>query len=122
MATRGSRRRARQSGARSSKGICGDRPIYAVSCSSSTSGANRPTTIVPTVICVTKVDKLSKQAAAAQLETIARTLQLDPEQIIPFSAVTGEGRDALAEALVALLAVSSEHATDPAAAPPADLD
>ena len=77
---------------------------------------------VPTVICVTKVDKLSKQAAAAQMETIARTLQLDPEQIIPFSAVTGEGRDELAEALVALLAVSSEHATDPAAAPPADLD
>ena len=77
---------------------------------------------VPTVICVTKVDKLSAQAAAAQLATIAKTLELDPEQMIPFSAVTGEGRDELAEALVALLAVSSEHATDPAAAPPADLD
>jgi len=77
---------------------------------------------VPTVICVTKVDKLSAQAAAVQLATIAKTLELDPEQMIPFSAVTGEGRDELAEALVALLAVSSEHATDPAAAPPADLD
>lgn len=77
---------------------------------------------VPTVVCVTKVDKLSRQAASAQLATIAKTLELDPEQMIPFSAVTGEGRDELAEALVALLAVSSEHATDPAAAPPADLD
>ncbi|MGA0919372.1 MAG: ribosome biogenesis GTP-binding protein YihA/YsxC [Gemmatimonadaceae bacterium] len=77
---------------------------------------------VPTIICVTKVDKLSAQAAAAQMEVIARTLQLDPEQMIPFSAVTGAGRDELAEALVSLLAVSSEHATDPTAAPPADAD
>ncbi len=77
---------------------------------------------VPTIICVTKVDKLSAQAAATQMEVIARTLQLDPEQMIPFSAVTGAGRDELAEALVSLLAVSSEHATDPPAAPLADAD
>ena len=56
------------------------------------------------------------------MEAIARTLQLDPEQMIPFSAVTGEGRDELAEALVSLVAVSSEHATDPPAAPPAEPD
>jgi hypothetical protein len=42
--------------------------------------------------------------------------------MIPFSAVTGEGRDELAEALVSLLAVSSEHATDPPAASPAEPD
>jgi GTP-binding protein len=77
---------------------------------------------VPTIICVTKVDKLSKPATGAQMEAIARTLQLDPEQMIPFSAVTGEGRDELAEALVSLLAVSSEHATDPPAASPAEPD
>jgi hypothetical protein len=30
-------------------------------------------------------------------------LELDPEQVIPFSAVTGTGRDELADALAALV-------------------
>lgn len=59
---------------------------------------------LPTLVCVTKTDKLSRPAVRARVETIARELALDPEQVIPFSAVTGEGRDELAEALVALLA------------------
>lgn len=59
---------------------------------------------LPTLVCVTKTDKLSRPAVRARVEGIARELALDPEQVIPFSAVTGEGRDELAEALVALLA------------------
>jgi GTP-binding protein len=58
---------------------------------------------VPTIVCVTKVDKLSRGAAATRVREIARGLGLDEEQVIPFSAVTGEGRDELAEALVALV-------------------
>jgi GTP-binding protein len=58
---------------------------------------------VPTVVAVTKVDKLSRAAAAQRLGELARTLELDPEQIIPFSAVTGEGRDELAEAVASLV-------------------
>jgi GTP-binding protein len=58
---------------------------------------------VPTVIAVTKTDKLSRGAVAGRVKTIAKELELDEEQMIPFSAVTGEGRDELAEALVALL-------------------
>lgn len=59
---------------------------------------------LPTLVCVTKTDKLSKGAVAGRVREIAARLALDVEQIIPFSAVTGEGRDELAEALVALLA------------------
>src|ERR1019366_7394756 len=38
------------------------------------------------------------------LHELAVELELDEDQMIPFSAVTGEGRDELAEALVSLLA------------------
>jgi GTP-binding protein len=76
---------------------------------------------VPTVVCVTKTDKLSRGAVAGRVKEIAKELELDEDQIIPFSAVTGEGRDDLAEALVMLLAqpvgdaVSSADAEDPTA-------
>ncbi len=58
---------------------------------------------VPTLVCVTKTDKLSKGAVAARVREIASGLALDPEQVIPFSAVSGAGRDELAEAVVALV-------------------
>ncbi len=58
---------------------------------------------MPTLVCVTKIDKLSKGAVAARVKELASSLALDPEQIIPFSSVTGEGRDELAEAVVSLV-------------------
>ena len=57
----------------------------------------------PTLICVTKTDKLSKGATAGRVAALAKNLELDPEQIIAFSAVTGVGREELAEAVVALV-------------------
>ncbi len=59
---------------------------------------------VPTIVCVTKVDKLSRAAGAERVREIAAALVLDEEQVIPFSAVTGEGRDELAEAITSLVA------------------
>ena len=58
----------------------------------------------PTVVVLTKIDKLSPQAAADRVREIGERLRLDADQIIPFSAVTGAGRDELAEALVSLVA------------------
>lgn len=59
----------------------------------------------PTLICVTKTDKLSKSATAGRVAALAKNLELDPEQIIAFSAVTGAGRDDLAEAVVSLVSI-----------------
>lgn len=59
---------------------------------------------VPTIFAVTKVDKLKKSQVQLRVREIAQRLGLDPEQIVPFSAQTGEGRDDLAAALMALLA------------------
>jgi GTP-binding protein len=60
-------------------------------------------TELPTIVVVTKVDKLSSRAAAERIAELGKELNLDAEQIIPFSAVTGSGRDDLAAALVALV-------------------
>ena len=46
-------------------------------------------------------------ARASASMTIVRDLALDPEQVIAFSAVTGEGRDELGEAVETLLAQPS---------------
>ena len=68
----------------------------------------------PTIIAITKVDKLSKAAAAERISEITDSLGLDPDQIIAFSAETGLGRDELASAIVALLGSEpNEEASSP---------
>jgi len=57
----------------------------------------------PTLVVATKVDKLQPAAAAARVRELATGLGLDDEQLIPFSAVTGEGRDDLATAILSLI-------------------
>jgi GTP-binding protein len=58
---------------------------------------------VPTIVALTKTDKLSKAAARESAGQIARSLALEPEQVIPFSAHTGEGRVELLEAITSLV-------------------
>jgi len=58
---------------------------------------------VPTIVALTKTDKLSKAAARESAVQIARSLALEPEQVIPFSAHTGEGRVDLLEAITSLV-------------------
>ena len=62
---------------------------------------------VPTIVVATKVDKLSKSERAQTLASLAERLGIEEEQLIPFSARTGEGRDDLAQAVVSLLAERS---------------
>ena len=59
---------------------------------------------VPTIVVLTKADKLSRREAQERGRSVAASLQLDPEQVITFSAVTNAGRDDLAAAIVDLLA------------------
>lgn len=66
----------------------------------------------PTIVAITKVDKLSSRAAAARIDELTKSLGLDADQVIPFSAHTGVGRDELAAAIVAL--------TEPEAGTPPD--
>ncbi len=57
---------------------------------------------VPTIFALTKVDKLTKSALAKRVDDFMRELGVTREQLVPFSAVTGQGRDELAEAMMDL--------------------
>jgi GTP-binding protein len=57
----------------------------------------------PTIVAATKIDKLKPAARAERMATLARASGLVEDQVIPFSSVTGEGRDELAGAIVDLL-------------------
>jgi GTP-binding protein len=61
---------------------------------------------VPTIVALTKTDKLSKTAARERAAEISRALDLEPDQVISFSAQTGEGRVELLDAIVELVAGS----------------
>jgi GTP-binding protein len=63
---------------------------------------------VPTIVALTKSDKLSKAAAHERTSGIARTLALEGDQVIQFSAQTGEGRVELLEAITDLVEQRSE--------------
>lgn len=58
---------------------------------------------IPTLFALTKTDKLRQAQRAARLRELKEDLGVPEEQVIPFSAVTGEGRDDLAAAVVALV-------------------
>jgi GTP-binding protein len=59
---------------------------------------------VPVLFVATKIDKLSPGAAGTRVREIARSLEVEPDQVIPFSAMTSDGRDDLAEAIASLIA------------------
>ena len=61
---------------------------------------------LPTVVVLTKIDKLSRQQAETRAGDIMKSLSLSREQTIPFSATTGAGRDELAEAIASLVDVT----------------
>ena len=58
---------------------------------------------IPTIVAVTKADKLSRAAVDARVIALGRELGLSEEQLIPFSARTGQGRDDLARAMADII-------------------
>jgi GTP-binding protein len=58
---------------------------------------------VPTIVALTKIDKLRPREVADRVHAIAVALRLEDDQVIPFSAQTNQGRDELAAALVSLI-------------------
>ena len=64
---------------------------------------------LPTLVVVTKIDKLSARERATRVATLAARCGVAEDQVIPCSAVTGEGRDELAASLMALLATPPDE-------------
>ncbi len=68
----------------------------------------------PALIVATKADKISRGARAKQLALIGRTLNVNAADIIPFSAVTRDGRDMLLDEIEGYLQAVSEGALNEA--------
>lgn len=58
---------------------------------------------LPAIIVLTKADKLARNAAHDRADEIMKSLSLERDQTILFSAVTGQGRNELAEAVASLV-------------------
>jgi GTP-binding protein len=75
---------------------------------------------VPTLIAATKVDKVARAEQPKRVRALADAIGIDVEQVIPFSAETGQGRDELAAAIVELLELPSWRPEAPPEAPGED--
>lgn len=64
----------------------------------------------PTIVALTKTDKLRSREIPVRIRAIAEATGLDEDQLIPFSAETGVGRDELADAIVQLVSEPSWRA------------
>ena len=64
---------------------------------------------LPTLIVLTKIDKLKRQERERTVPRAAGALGVDETQILPFSSKTGEGRENLLEALDELLHPGEEE-------------
>jgi len=65
---------------------------------------------LPTLVVLTKTDKLKKRELEHSIARALEALGLDESQLLPFSAKTGEGRDVLLVALGELVSPSKEAA------------
>jgi GTP-binding protein len=58
---------------------------------------------LPIIFTMTKSDKLSKNKIAQALHQTAKSLSINPEQIVPFSSQTGEGKKRLWKEVLRLI-------------------
>jgi GTP-binding protein len=61
---------------------------------------------LPTLIVLTKTDKLKRSQRDHSITRAIRELRLDEDQLVPFSSKTGEGREALLDAVEELVSRS----------------
>jgi len=60
---------------------------------------------VPTLVVLTKMDKLKRMARESAVATAVEQLNIDEDQVLGFSSKTGEGREELLTALEDLIGV-----------------
>ncbi|MCG6956252.1 MAG: ribosome biogenesis GTP-binding protein YihA/YsxC [Gemmatimonadetes bacterium] len=68
---------------------------------------------IPALIVLTKMDKLKRSEREKSMSRAMRDLQVAAEQLVPFSSRTGEGREALLDALEALIGGAEDTAGHP---------
>lgn len=64
---------------------------------------------IPPIIVLTKCDKLSKNERAKQASVIGRTIERDLGDLLPFSALSKDGRDGIWEQIEFLLGLKEQN-------------
>lgn len=64
---------------------------------------------LPYTVIATKADKLSRAQRQRSIQLICRTLAVQPWEVIPFSSVSGEGKDALLSRIAEALGIKEEE-------------
>jgi GTP-binding protein len=64
---------------------------------------------LPTLVVLTKIDKLKKMERQHALTRAAEVLGVEESQLVPFSSKTGTGREELLEALEDLLGIDGDE-------------
>lgn len=67
---------------------------------------------LPALFALTKVDKLKPSQRERQLAEAVKALGVDADQVIPFSALTGEGREELLDSIRSLLIDEADDESD----------
>lgn len=75
---------------------------------------------IPTLFALTKADKLAKSKRDEAAQKAIRKLGVDPDQVILFSALSGEGREEMLEVLGSLLFPEGEETEVAPDSPPPD--
>jgi len=63
---------------------------------------------IPTLVVLTKADKLAHGARTKRIREIEENLGLDPDQVVASSSLTGDGREAILAALASILEPTPE--------------
>jgi GTP-binding protein len=63
---------------------------------------------LPVPVALTKIDKLNRSERSRRIPELLEQLGLAPDQVVPFSSKTGEGREELLGALASLLGATPE--------------
>ncbi len=58
---------------------------------------------IPVTIVCTKIDKVTKNRSAQQINLISKTLEIDKDELILFSSITKEGKQAVYDKLIQVL-------------------
>jgi GTP-binding protein len=66
---------------------------------------------IPVLVALTKIDRIPRGRRETALRQAVADLGLDPDQLIPFSAKTGEGKEVLLDALDHLLSDDTTEAS-----------
>jgi GTP-binding protein len=77
---------------------------------------------LPTLVVLTKIDKLTHRQRTVRVTEISKALGLDADQVVAFSSLNGQGREAVLEAIAELCELTPSQTVGAETDPESELD